>query len=176
VSIQPPSDIVLDVAQAADPTKSYEAAQRLARIGATDPSGAAFSGIMQGASPLSHADPLAGIGGRIGSAPGPMNLRMNVADDPQAKAFKGLQALIFQNLFEVALPHDSTMGEGMAADTYRSMMAEQLGKQMSEVVDLGIMPKTGSLHDALEASQHNHKPGQSSGLTFNQRKAFGRSS
>jgi len=174
VSIQPPSDIVLDVAQAADPTKSYEATQRLMRIGQTDNSGAAFSGIMQNVS--SQSDVLSSLGSRIGAGPITPRNAVPVSTDPQAKAFKSLQALIFQNLLEVALPHDESMGKGMAADAWRSMMAEHLAKQMSDAVDLGLMPKTGALHDALEAGKQAHKSDTSSDLLFNQRKSFGRSS
>jgi len=175
VSIQPPSDILLDVAQAADPMKSLEATQRLMRLGTTDKTGIAFSGVMKTTSP--EASILSSAGSRIGGGAGSLaHGTMPVSDDPQAKAFKGLQALIFQNLFEVALPHDTSMGNGMAGDAWRSMMAEHLAKQMSEVVDLGIMPKTGSLHDALELNKHTHHSAASSDAPFNQRKSFGRTS
>ncbi len=140
MSIQPPSDIVLDVAQAADPLKSAAAAQRLMRLSASDSASGNFSGVLENLPPMT--DNSVNLRNRLqgGSGPGtPV-----AATDARSKAYKGLEALIFQNLFETTLPHDSSLGNGMAGGVWRSMMAEQLAKQIVNVVDLGVIPKSGS--------------------------------
>ncbi len=70
------------------------------------------------------------------TAPVPMN--------DQAKAYKGLEELVLQRLVEVMLPKEDSgvFGGGTAGDVWRSMLAEQLAKQIGKSVDLGL-GKTG---------------------------------
>ncbi len=143
MSIQPPSDIVLDVAQAADPLKSMAAAQKLMRATATDPSNEGFGEVLENVSAPTGDANLQSRLGFMSVAPGAGHPS---AVDPKTKAYKGLEALIFQNLFETTLPHDESLGAGMAGDVWRSMMAEQLGKQAANVIDLGLFPKTKASH------------------------------
>ncbi len=144
MSIQPPSDIVLDVAQAADPVKSMAATQRLTQMGALDGTGGDFSGVLENLSP--PLDNTAGLRTRLGAMGGSPGIGQAAPTDARAKAFKGLEALVFQNLFETTLPHDTSLGSGMAGDVWRSMLAEQLGKQTAKMIDLGLMPKSGPAH------------------------------
>jgi peptidoglycan hydrolase FlgJ len=146
VSIQPPSDIVLDVAQAADPVKSTAATQRLTQMSVLDGTSGDFSGVLKNLSvPLDNTANLRTRLGLIGGSPG--GTSASNAADARTKAYKGLAALIFQNLFETTLPHDASMGKGMAGDVWRSMLAEQLGKQTADVVDLGLLPKIKTAHN-----------------------------
>lgn len=141
MSIQPPSDIVLDVSQAADPAKSMAASQRLVQMGAPDGD---FSGVLETLSPpLENTADLRTRLGMMGGSPG-----IGHADptDARTRAYKGLEALVFQNLFETTLPHDTTLGSGMAGDVWRSMLAEQLGKQTAKMIDLGLVPKSKAAH------------------------------
>ncbi len=150
MSIQPPSDIVLDVAQAADPAKSMAATQKLTRAASPDEMNTAFSNVMENVS--TPPDNTASLKTQLGL----MNARTALtqpsnAEDTRMKAYQGLEALVFQNLFETTLPHDSSMGDGMAGNVWRSMMAEQLGKQTAKMIDLGLFPKAEASH----ASQPN---------------------
>ncbi len=141
MSIQPPSDIVLDVAQAADPVKSMAATQRLTQIAAPNGSSGDFSGVLENLAPaLDNAANLRTQLGLMGGSPG---IGHGDQGDARTKAYKGLEALIFQNLFETTLPHDESLGQGMAGDVWRSMLAEQLGKQTANIIDLGLLPKSG---------------------------------
>jgi len=145
VSIQPPSDIVLDVAQAADPVKSMAATQKLLRASSPDGTGAAFSNVLEDVT--MPPDNTANLKTQLGL----MNARASMtqtanAEDTRTKAYQGLETLIFQNLFETTLPHDSSLGSGMAGDIWRSMMAEQLAKQSAKMIDLGLFPKAEGAH------------------------------
>jgi hypothetical protein len=145
VSIQPPSDIVLDVAQAADPAKSMAATQKLLRGAAPGDVDTAFSNVMENVSvPM---DKTASLKTQLGlmNARTALNQTSN-ADDVRTKAYQGLEALVFQNLFETTLPHDTSLGDGMAGNVWRSMMAEQLGKQTAKMIDLGLFPKADGAH------------------------------
>jgi len=147
VSIQPPSDIVLDVAQAADPLKSMAAAQKLMRAASPGDVDANFSAALENVTqPL---DKTADLKTQLGMMNAHAALAQTNPEDARMKAYKGLEALVFQNLFETTLPHDSSLGSGMAGDVWRSMMAEQMGKQAAKMIDLGLFPKT----DTARASQ-----------------------
>jgi len=153
VSIKPPSDIVLDVARAADPASSAAAAERLARIagggGRTDPD---FSSVM---AEVETAEPLPGgadaaASARTGAAPASVPLtepRFESAApaasaDAGEKAYKGLEAILLQSVVSTMLPEDSEFfGEGSAGAIWRSMLAEQLGDTLAKRMDLNIMPK-----------------------------------
>ncbi len=140
MSIQPPSDIVLDVAQAADPVKSMAAAQKLMRMSApAETASAGFSDVL-GNMAAPADDHLANLRGRLSLPEGTADA---AASDARTKAYKGMEALVLQNLFEETLPKDDSVifGKGMAGNVWRSMLAEQLSKQMVKVVDLGLFPK-----------------------------------
>ncbi len=150
MSIQPPSDIVLDVAQAADPAKSMAAAQRLMRAGPPEDANAGFSTVLEKVSvPL---DNNANLRTQLELMGNHSPFGRTATEDTRTKAYKGLEALVFQNLFETTLPHDESLGSGMAGNVWRSMMAEQLGKQAAKMIDLGLFPKTDAAHA--------HQPGQ----------------
>ncbi len=162
MSIQPPSDIVLDVAQAADPVKSMAATQRLMRPASPDDPSANFSNALEKASvPL---DNTANLKTQLGLMGTPTSVSHLNSADARTKAYKGLEALVFQNLFETTLPRDESLGSGMAGNVWRSMMAEQLGKQAAKMIDLGLFPKSDAAHDhrALKALPHRSTPEASS--------------
>jgi hypothetical protein len=145
VSIKPPTDIVLDVAKAADPAKALAAADRLVRMGSTGrASEIGFSDVLK-QMPNSPETELANVRGQMTQA-GKEAAKISSASNPQAKAYKALEALVLQNLVETMLPKDSEglFGQGMAGEVWRSMLAERLGTQLSTSIDLGLAPKTTS--------------------------------
>ncbi len=155
MSIKPPSDLLLDVARAADPATSAAAAERLAKIGGqAGPSDPVFSEVLNKVEAPSavptKADlqqPAAHFNPKLPNAP---------ADVAAKKAYQGLEALLLQNVVATMLPDSSDIfGEGSAGAIWRSMLAEQLGADLAKKVDLGIMPRylrTGhhaAKHDAV---------------------------
>lgn len=142
MSINPVSDIVLDVARAADPGKILAATERLGRLGSTGPS-ADFAGLI---GPVDAPDSqlrsrLALMSGKAAPAPAfPL--------DDRAKVYKGVEQLLLQRLVETMLPKEDSgvFGGGTAAEVWRSMLAEQLAKQVGATVDLGLGNAAGIAH------------------------------
>jgi flagellar protein FlgJ len=148
---KPVSDIVLDVARAADPAKSLVAMEKLSLFGPTQSdAGAAFSDVLgttelDGAVNAKRANPyteVALISGNSAAVASPI--------DARAKAYKGLEQLVLQNLVENMLPKDSAdvFGRGPAGDIWRSMLAEQLAKQIGKTINLGLVKASGSMHSS----------------------------
>lgn len=135
MSIRPPSDIVLDVARAADPARSLAAAEKLARIG-EGVSGAAFASLLE-AAPGAGGSGQAELRNQLGLMGGTAITAAPVSSG--TKAYKGLEQLVLQHLVENMLPKDSEFfGAGSAGDIWRSMLAEQLAGQIGKNVNLGL--------------------------------------
>ena len=155
MSINPVSDIVLDVARAADPIKSAAATERLLQAGAAEPAGAVFSGLMKTGDPgdAGLRSALAKTGGRPSSVSvTPM--------DARTKAYKGVEELVLQKLVETMLPKEDSgvFGNGTAGDVWRSMLAEQLAKQIGKSIDLGLMKSASAARAAESAGVHAIAP------------------
>lgn len=158
MSIKPPSDLLVDVARAADPATSAAAAERLARMGVRGSNmDAGFSEILNGVgapppSPSSAAELAAGS--RVVPRP-------SAPVDANKKAYQGLEALLLQNLVETMLPKNSEIfGEGTAGNIWRSMLAQELGTNLAKKVDLGIEPRY--LRSGNDAASHRAKTADSS--------------
>ncbi|MEQ1954247.1 rod-binding protein [Mesorhizobium yinganensis] len=121
MAISPPSDIVLDVARAVEPSGLDAARAALARrTGTTAPTGtdAAFS---------------VGSPSGTGASRGP---------DPtgQAEAFKKFESVVLQTFVQNMLPKDAEQvyGKGLAGDMWKSMMAGKIADVMTERGGIGI--------------------------------------
>lgn len=133
MAISPPSDLVLDVVRAADPTE-VQAAQ--AKLKATRAAYAASS--------------LAEVGADFGAA-------MDILSTPASKAglgnaepskqmaempdeYRQFEASILQNFIGSMLPKDTeeVYGKGSAGEFWKSMMAEQIADSMSKTGGVGI--------------------------------------
>lgn len=115
MAVDIPSDLVFDVMQAADPARLKQVVARLAPQPHDGIAPAAsFAGVLAdaGASPPEHA----------GATP-PAAL---AADETVAR--QGFEQLVWRNLYEVMLPAENSgvYGEGIGADVWRSMAADQL--------------------------------------------------
>lgn len=135
MSITPVSDIVLDVARAADPARSAAATARLAQLAEAGPASSTdFASLVETERlALSQPDNAAAA---VTGAKAPTKRR----PDPRTEAVKGLERLVLQNLVESMLPKETStlFGRGTAGDVWRSMLAEQLAAQIGAVVDLGV--------------------------------------
>lgn len=136
MAISPPSDIVNDVARAADPARYQAAAQRLSE-GAGPIAGASFDNAMQMVS--SHF-PLAS-GADVYSLRN--SLRNNAESTAAAKskqAHEQFEAYVLQTFIDSMLPKDAenTFGKGTAGSVWKSMMVEQMSAQIAKAGGVGI--------------------------------------
>jgi hypothetical protein len=134
MAISPPSDIVNDVARAADPARYQAAAQKLLD-GAPIVDGASFE------------DAVKSVAGQPLMTSGVYTLRNSLRNDAESasaartkKAHQEFEAYILQTFVESMLPKDAenTYGKGNAGSIWKSMMAEQIGAQISRVGGIGI--------------------------------------
>ncbi|MFC6447246.1 rod-binding protein [Shinella zoogloeoides] len=134
MAISPPSDLVLDVVRAADPTQVQEAQAKLksnrAAFEATSlaEAGAGFQaavGILNRDSVTTHAakEGVSAVGGKAI----PEHLRK-------------FETMVLQNFVKSMLPAESedTYGKGTAGEMWRGMMADQLGEVLSKGGGIGI--------------------------------------
>ncbi len=123
MAISPPSDIVLDVARAVDPTELDTARQALARrVGAMAPTGtdAAFS--------LSS--------GTTASA----GFSRQAKPPQQAEAYKKFEAMVLDTFIQNMLPQDASAvyGDGLSGDMWKSMMSGKLAEAVADRGGIGI--------------------------------------
>lgn len=116
MAISPPSDIVLDVARAAEPASIDAARAELARRGAASATAnAVFS---------------------VGGAPGDSTTRAK----PTPETFVRFESMVMQSFIQSMLPKeaDAVYGGGMAGDMWQSLLAQQLGDAVAERGGIGI--------------------------------------
>lgn len=131
MSIFPATDIVSDVARAADPQKAQAAFARLssmatARIDAVAPKQFSLDATMRLSSSVTETKP--------------------IANEPAAGQSQALsvtqkfEAFLMQNWLETLLPKEGSgiYGSDPGANIWRSMMAEQLGTKLASVDCLGL--------------------------------------
>ncbi len=161
MAIDASSDIVLEVAKAADPTRAAAVVQRLnALAGAT---GAASATGAPSAEAADFADTLAATAPAVASGPSGADARARFSaaaeatDEKAAKAKTGFEAVMLNSFVSEMLPKDtsSVFGQGLAGDMWKSMLADQVSRQMAKTDALGIAKRLFATHplaagDALE--------------------------
>ena len=143
MSIAPPSDIILDVAQAADPVRREAAVAKLAQ--AAGGTSADFSTVLGAASGGSGA-----LGLRTAPSVAAGEIGTFGASQHASRAlspYQKFEAVLLQNFVEAMLPKDSELfGDKNSADIYRSMMAEQFANQLAKSGSLGIAKQIMAAH------------------------------
>lgn len=131
MSISPPTDIVLDVARAADPTRYQVAAARLTKISAAS-SAEPFSEILDSANEV--------------AAPAATAPRRHEPAGGAAKAYQGFEAMALSTFIQNAMPEDDNevFGSGTAGSVWKSMLSEQIANQMAKAGGVGIAKELAS--------------------------------
>jgi len=113
-----PTDLILDVARAADPAKAQNVAARL-------------SGAASGSEPAAVLADAAKVGRHLS------RVHQNQKPEEAAKQF---EALLVANMVKDMIGETgaSFYGEGFAGDVWKSMMSEQIANQVVEASDFGI--------------------------------------
>ena len=137
MAIQPPSDIVLDVLQAADPASIETARARLA-------SAQAVKGAeMLAGTPASFESRLgdaklgdAGLAARTANIDSTSNHKKS---EKIPESYRKFESMVLQNFVKSMLPDsESLFGEGVSGEMWRGMMADQLGDALAKGDGIGI--------------------------------------
>jgi len=154
VSITPASDLVLDVAMAADPAKRWAATEKLATGGTVSPvERTSFDLVLESA--VSNApDSRSNLHSPSTTSANPQKSR-----DEGAKAYKGLEQLVLKNLLETLLPKNSSVlfGSSTAGEVWRSMLADQLASEFGKTVDLGCARRNKTASFSVQGGGANNQ-------------------
>jgi Rod binding domain-containing protein len=153
MAFNPSTDVVLEVASAADPSRASLAAQRLSAIAGSNASPADFvSSLNQVAGAASATSaPLANAAdarSRLAEAAG--------GPDKLGKAKTQFEAMMLNSFVSELLPKDTgeVFGQGTAGDMWRSMLAEQVSTQIATSGRLGLARRLFATHEVSPHSAH----------------------
>lgn len=167
MSIRPPTDIVLDVARAADPAAYKIAAARLDALGATSafasvgdadafasvfeevapagtPSDEAYSAAAYETAlapmPFNAAEAMTRLKNNAALADAATGVNGNAAMSGTAETYRSFEAMIMSTFVESMLPKSSeaVFGSGSAGEIWRSMFAQQIALQIANAGGIGI--------------------------------------
>ena len=146
MAISPPSDLVLDVVKAADPTEVQAAQEKLK---ATRAAFQATSLAENGNGFSSKLDVIDSAMEKTGL--GDVKNRTKTEEIPET--YRKFEAMVLQNFIKNMLPSDSEQvyGKGATGDIWKGMMAEQLGNVISQGDGIGIAKEM--YHDALRKKE-----------------------
>jgi Rod binding domain-containing protein len=156
MAIDPPSDIVLEVARAADPVRAAAVAKRLTNLAANDAAGADFTAALNKASPPETSASAQSVD--------VSNLRARLANIGQAQNDRTKQAqvqfesVLLNSFVSEMLPKDSpeAYGQGLAGEMWRSMLADQVSRQIAKSGTLGIGQRLFATHPMTAGSALGH--------------------
>ncbi|AWB23930.1 flagellar biosynthesis protein FlgJ [Methylobacterium currus] len=145
MSITPPSDIVLDVARAADPSRYQEAAAKLSQPGSAGAT--AFADAARDVGLSTHV-PLDARGALLTLQN--QTAMTGAGSDP----YKKFEGLVLQQFVEAMMPEKSetVYGKGNAGGIWKSMLSEQIGAQIAKAGGIGIARMLNAAHPAAPAA------------------------
>jgi Rod binding domain-containing protein len=159
MATDPSSDIVLEVAKAADPMRAAAVAQRLNSLaGAGSVDGADFAQTLAATAESSAP----GAAAAVSAIPGAADARARFAaaaaadsaDERANKVKTGFEAVMLNSFVSEMMPKDaeSVFGQGMAGDMWKSMLADQVSRQIAKSDVLGIAKRLFSTHPLAASS------------------------
>lgn len=150
MAISPPSDIVMDVVNAADPTRLQEAQERLKTQSATLAAARLTREDKGFATDVASLDRASGVS---------TEPKVSSKDSRTPETYRKFEAMVLQNFLQYMMPSDSedVYGKGMAGDIWKSMSAEQIANAIAKRGGIGIADHLlrGSTYD------HGLKPASS---------------
>jgi peptidoglycan hydrolase FlgJ len=149
MAIKPSSDIVLDVLRAADPVRAQAATQRLQALGA-----GSVGSPDDFAKALDSAQQPAVAGPEIATNAADMRDRLpridlDAANDQKAARTQvEFEASILKSFVDEIMPKNETdvYGEGTAGDIWKSMLSDQIARQIAKSGAFGIAKQLFSSH------------------------------
>ncbi|PYE36329.1 rod binding protein [Rhizobium sp. PP-F2F-G38] len=133
MAISPPTDLVMDVLRAADPTQVKEAQARL------QSNRAAFRASSLAETGNGFANTVAILNQNQGGS-GLGNIDNRAEPKKVPETYRKFEAMVLQNFVKSMMPSNSedVYGKGTAGDIWKSMMAEQIGNVMAKGDGVGI--------------------------------------
>jgi flagellar protein FlgJ len=151
LAISPPSDIVLDVARAADPARYRAAVERLTQMsglasGALDAAGAAYEGISDALAPVLQGLP--DFRGKLSGLP-------EASTPAVPESYRKFEAFVLQSFVQTMLPENAThvFGEGNAGAVWKSFLAEQIANEIAAAGGVGIAEQIAAVHPGPDAEE-----------------------
>ena len=154
MTVKPPTDIVLDVARAADPARVNAAVRKLdssatdfqAALAASD--GTSFSGSSSGSFRLPGSGMLTG-GAKLANTGG------LPSGSHTSASFRKLEAFFLQTVLQQMMPSkaSSVFGKGTAGSVWRSMLSEQVANQVAKSGSLGIATRLTHAQDIIDEAR-----------------------
>ncbi|XUY27186.1 rod-binding protein [Agrobacterium sp. rho-8.1] len=133
MAISPPSDLVLDVVNAADPTQVMAAREKLRSVSAANEASVLTASNAGFASAINSIDTAAGKAG-VG------NIHHIKTDEKIPETYRKFEASVLSTMLQNMMPKESeeVYGKGSAGDFWKSMMAEQMADAVSKRGGIGI--------------------------------------
>jgi flagellar protein FlgJ len=162
MAIKPSSDIVLEVLKAADPVRAQAVTQKLANLGAGGVEEADdFTKVLDAAAqPTAPEADIRANAANMRDRLAALNPNAT-ADQKTTQTQVEFEASILKTFVDAILPKDETdvYGQGSAGDIWKSMLADQIAKQIARSGAFGISkhlfdthPMPGRAHPALAVS------------------------
>ena len=146
MAFSPRTDVILEVASAADPSRATLAAQRLNALAGSNAPAADFVSSLDQAAAAANATPA--------PLPGGADARSRLAEaaggpDKLGQAKTQFEAMMLNSFVSELLPKDTgeVFGQGMAGDMWRSMLAEQVSTQIAKSGKLGLARRLFATHE-----------------------------
>ncbi len=144
----PRSDIVQEVINAADPSRASLAAERLATLGRMSAAKGDFAADLERASAAGSS-----------ASQGLQNARAALsapagATDGASKVGVQFETMLLNSFVQEMLPKDagSVYGQGYAGDMWRSMLSEQISRQIAKSGALGLSRRLFATHELPHAA------------------------
>ncbi|MDR6433110.1 rod-binding protein [Brucella pseudogrignonensis] len=130
MAINPPSDLVMDVARAADPQAYRVASERLKSM--TAGSEVAFNNVINGSSDGSFSSISESLSSGVTMGAQQQN--------PASSAYRKFEAFMLQSFVQSMFTSDTsaTFGKGIAGEYWKSMMSEAMANKMADTGGVGI--------------------------------------
>jgi hypothetical protein len=159
MSIRPPSDIVLDVARAADPAQYAEASRRLTRSASVD--ALAFEAVLDRAAG-SRPRHLADASGELATRKTNAALFAGGAGGAGARrtddVYSRFEAMALTTFVETMLPAsgEAVFGSGTSGNIWKAMFAEKIAAQMAAAGGVGIADQMRSAAEQRAGTASDH--------------------
>lgn len=159
MGIQPPSDLILDVINAADPSKAQAMATRLRQASSTS-SATAFSGrfdseMRQMGLPVEQ---LSTLGTSASTAlRNATTLAQKGAVQGNSENYRQFEAMVLSSFVQSMMPTKATnvFGSGTAGEVWRSMLSEKIANEVSKVGGIGIAHRVAESVGRTSAAADN---------------------